>query len=224
MASDYAGAVRRSSGGDKLTVYTGGEIEMQSGATLDLQAGTTITVAANVTLSSGADLAFSGTTGQSEITLTDNLADALSICEGANDYITFTTTNSSESVNVGQHLTIADAKNVVLNTTTGTKIGTATTQKLGFFDATPVVQPGAYTQTYSTADKTHANATASTLTLADGAGTNDNTIGAITGDASVIAAFQEVVDEVNKLIADVADVKQLVNSVIDDLQALGLVG
>lgn len=37
-------------------------------------------------------------------------------------------------------ITIAGAKNIVLNTTTGTKIGTATSQKLGFYNATPVVQ------------------------------------------------------------------------------------
>lgn len=37
--------------------------------------------------------------------------------------------------------TIADGTNIVLNTTTGTTIGTATTQKLGFYNATPVVQP-----------------------------------------------------------------------------------
>lgn len=37
-------------------------------------------------------------------------------------------------------LTIADAGNVVLDTTTGTKIGTATGQKLGFYNATPVIQ------------------------------------------------------------------------------------
>jgi hypothetical protein len=61
------------------------------------------------------------------------------------------------------------------------------------------------------------------LTVADGAGTNDNTIGAITADASVIAAVQEIADEINKLVADVADVKQVVNSIIDDLQALGIV-
>jgi hypothetical protein len=82
----------------------------------------------------------------------------------------------------------------------------------------------AYTQTYSTADKTHANPTASTLTVSDGAGTNDNTIGAITADASVIAAVQELADEINKLVADVADTKQLCNSIIDDLQAAGIVG
>lgn len=93
---------------------------------------------------------------------------------------------------------------------------------VGFYGITPVTRPTAYTQTYSTADKTHAAPTAATLSMADGAGTNDNTIGAITADASVIAAFQELVDENNKLVADLADAKQLLNSVIDDLQALGL--
>jgi len=38
-------------------------------------------------------------------------------------------------------LQMADAKNFVFNTTTGTKIGTGTTQKIGFWNATPVVQP-----------------------------------------------------------------------------------
>lgn len=38
-------------------------------------------------------------------------------------------------------ITMADATNIVINTTTGTKIGTGTTQKIGFFNATPIVQP-----------------------------------------------------------------------------------
>ncbi len=37
-------------------------------------------------------------------------------------------------------LSIADAKNIVLGTGTGTQLGTATNQKLGFFGATPIVQ------------------------------------------------------------------------------------
>lgn len=37
-------------------------------------------------------------------------------------------------------LTLSDPQNIVLGTSTGTQIGTATTQKLGFFGATPVVQ------------------------------------------------------------------------------------
>ena len=36
-----------------------------------------------------------------------------------------------------------DGANIVLGTTTGSKIGTGATQKLGFYDATPVVQPAA---------------------------------------------------------------------------------
>jgi hypothetical protein len=42
-------------------------------------------------------------------------------------------------------LTILDGTDIALDTTTGTKIGTATTQKLGFFNATPVVQQTATT-------------------------------------------------------------------------------
>lgn len=38
-------------------------------------------------------------------------------------------------------VTLADPYDIVLGTVTGTKIGTATTQKLGFYNATPVVQP-----------------------------------------------------------------------------------
>jgi hypothetical protein len=40
-------------------------------------------------------------------------------------------------------ITVSDGGNVVLGTTTGTKIGTATTQKIAFYNATPVVQPTA---------------------------------------------------------------------------------
>lgn len=38
-------------------------------------------------------------------------------------------------------LTFAEAGNLAVGTTTGTKLGTATTQKLGFWNATPVVRP-----------------------------------------------------------------------------------
>jgi hypothetical protein len=40
-------------------------------------------------------------------------------------------------------ITLGDAQNIAFNTTTGTKIGTATTQKIGFWNATPVVQQSA---------------------------------------------------------------------------------
>lgn len=45
-------------------------------------------------------------------------------------------------VDVGQTaVTITDAVNLAVGTTTGTKIGTATTQKLAFWNKTPIVQP-----------------------------------------------------------------------------------
>ncbi len=43
-------------------------------------------------------------------------------------------------------VTHADAADLVLGTTTGTKIGTGVTQKLGFWNAAPVVQPAGATQ------------------------------------------------------------------------------
>lgn len=50
-------------------------------------------------------------------------------------------------------ISMAEGSNMVLGTTTGTKIGTATTQKLGFWNATPVVRPAAYTPTNVTPDR-----------------------------------------------------------------------
>lgn len=44
-------------------------------------------------------------------------------------------------------LVFGAAANITFDATTGSKIGTATTQKIGFFNATPVVQPAANTDT-----------------------------------------------------------------------------
>jgi hypothetical protein len=51
----------------------------------------------------------------------------------------------AKQLRVGGNLTMSDATNIAVNATTGTKIGTATTQKLGFWNATPVVQPASAT-------------------------------------------------------------------------------
>lgn len=51
-----------------------------------------------------------------------------------------TLANSTGVLTVVGGLTMTDAKNIVVGSTTGTKIGTATTQKIGFFNATPVAQ------------------------------------------------------------------------------------
>lgn len=95
---------------------------------------------------------------------------------------------------------------------------------VGFFNATAVPQRGPYTQTYSTATLTHSNPTASALTDSTG-GTADQTLVAITGsgdDANINNNFADLADEVNKLITDLANTKQVLNQVIDDQQTLGL--
>lgn len=48
---------------------------------------------------------------------------------------------SNGTVEFADSIRMTDAKNIILTTTTGTKIGTATTQKLGFWNAAPIVQP-----------------------------------------------------------------------------------
>ena len=50
------------------------------------------------------------------------------------------TSATATDLTISNDLTITDAGNIILGTTTGTKIGTATGQKVGFFNATPVVQ------------------------------------------------------------------------------------
>jgi hypothetical protein len=54
------------------------------------------------------------------------------------------------------HVTLSDV-NLILGTTTGTKVGTSVSQKLGFYNATPVVQPAAAAQAAvsGTADSTY---------------------------------------------------------------------
>ena len=70
-------------------------------------------------------------------------------------------------------ITFGDAVNVVLNTSTGTKIGTATTQKLAFFNATPVVQQSAIANITTTASS-------GTLPTANGSVTIANAASATT--------------------------------------------
>src|SRR3990167_6159416 len=52
---------------------------------------------------------------------------------------------------------ILDGRNIQLGQTTGTKIGTATTDKLGFYNKTPIIQRSgsAQAQVLGTADSTY---------------------------------------------------------------------
>ena len=53
---------------------------------------------------------------------------------------------------------IDEGKNIVVGTTTGTKIGTATTQKIAFYNSTPIVQRANSAQAAAPAGGTGATA------------------------------------------------------------------
>lgn len=64
----------------------------------------------------------------------------LSIKIGSTGAVTFDAVGSGAKFTFSDDVEIADAKNLVLNSTTGTKIGTATSQKLAFYNSSPIVQ------------------------------------------------------------------------------------
>ena len=115
--------------------------------------------------------------------------------------------------------------------------------KIAFYGDTPIVQPATITQTFATTSSTHAARTAATLTDNGGGAAANGTIDAIadialsTGDTYTDSAVntavnalvtdtkdavKELSDQINKLIADQVNSAQVLNLVIDDLQALGL--
>lgn len=99
-------------------------------------------------------------------------------------YSTSTETDAIEwtptDINLLLHVNITDAKNIALATGTGTKIGTSVSQKLGFWNATPIIQPAAASQ--------------AALTNSTG-GSYDGTLAAISGtgdDATINNNFTDI--------------------------------
>lgn len=90
-------------------------------------------------------------------------------------------------VGAGGALTLFDGGNFALGTTTGTKIGTATTQKLGFWNATPVVQPAS------------ANQAALTDSTGGTAGTTISDVGAAFNQATLNNNFATITRLLNQL-------------------------
>lgn len=80
-----------------------------------------ITVANGSNINLQEDINFTGATTENLIKFPDNLANALTIGEGANAYITFVTTNDSESITLGKKLILGGdiemtEKNLVIDT------------------------------------------------------------------------------------------------------------
>jgi len=128
-------------------------------------------------------------------------------------------------------LTLAAAKSLIFTAGAGGIDGSAATgpfkigaagATVGFYGATAVAKPSAYTQTYSTATRTHATPTAATLTDSSTGTSGGTTVGAVSDTATAANAIATLTAMVNKLTADAVVTKGLVNALIDDHQALGL--
>lgn len=90
--------------------------------------------------------------------------------------------DANKDIGAFRHVTITDG-NVVLGTSTGTKVGTATSQKLGFWNATPVIQQASAAQAAVTPSTSY---------------TGSDTV----DKATVLAAVQAVETLVNRLRLD----------------------
>lgn len=109
----------------------------------------------------------------------------------------------------------------------------------GVFGVTPASRTAAFTQTYATADRTHAARTAAALTDSV-AGSVGTTLSAIPDPAlaplsatvlrddlvnnvlpKIRNALSSIADQVNKERTDALDTAQLANSILDDLQIYG---
>ena len=111
-----------------------------AGNQLIARAGINVTNLTNTSGSEAGDLAFytqSGGTAMSEkmrIFAAGNVAINTTTDSGYKLDINGTTRTQGD-------FTISDGRNIILGTTVGTKIGTATSQRLGFWNANPIVQP-----------------------------------------------------------------------------------
>jgi hypothetical protein len=128
--------------GTALAIANGGTGATAAGAALTALGGQPLdaTLTALAGLATGADkLAYS--TGTDTFSQADFTAAGRALMDDASAAAQRTTlgVGTGDSPTFAG-LTIADAGDIVLATGTGTKIGTATGQKIGFFNATPVAQ------------------------------------------------------------------------------------
>lgn len=86
--------------------------------------------------------------------------------------ITANSITANGGLTMNSYIGMNDNKHIVLGTTTGTKIGTATNQKLAFYNSTPIVQPAT---------------TGTTTGFTAGAGTAVDSAGTFTGNTGTTA-------------------------------------
>ncbi|MFA5262188.1 MAG: hypothetical protein WC378_00070 [Opitutaceae bacterium] len=114
-------------------------------------------------------------------------------------------------------ITMDDGANIVANTTTGTKIGTGATQKLGFWNATPVVQPSGAGQAAIVKTVAVANMT---IGAAINAATASNSAAAEAWGFNTNAAFNTAVAFLNAARVDILALNTQLAATVTDITAI----
>lgn len=196
-------------------------------ATYNILRHRTVTAGAGISITeSGKDLTISGG-GASGV-----LEDAFSVVavDGASRTLKDTAgTTTADWATVGA-ITMAEAKNLVVGTVTGTKIGTAVTQKLAFWNVTPVVQPASAAQAAAAAQSQTSLTDSSTgIASTTLAALSNLSTGDVYTDASVNAKLLVIRNAIASLAAelalaktDVANVKTLQDATRTALVSTGM--
>lgn len=113
-----------------------------------------------------------------------------------------------------------DGASFASGTSSGLKIGTSAAQRLGFWNATPIPRPGPYTQSYTTSSRNlAAYSTATSATSFTGLSSGQSGVPyAQVADLNSLRIAHE------NLRAFAENSTQLLNAVINDLKAMGLLG
>jgi len=245
-----AGIVLESSAGDDFTIRNASGslqfINNTDGATEIAIGGTgTITIgrdAATIAIGKAANITFDTSTGNKIGNATNQKfafwnATPTTQITGSTDILAGLVTvglraaSSNPPLNMGtgaitcgniacRQITITDGQNIICGSTTGNKVGTATTQKIGLWGAAPVVRPSAYTQTYSTADKTLGAYTADVESAAY-TGIDNAQAGTVYATVADLNALRTAYEN-HRLFCE--DAVKMLNSVVDDGQAIGIWG
>jgi hypothetical protein len=166
---------------------------------------------------------------------------------GANEYMNFVwdvtsqlgmiqTTSRSYEVRVDASLFKVHTNNTLRLTIANGGVATFTSEveidgalnhdgsTVGFYGVTPASRPSAYTQTYSTATRTHAAMTSADLTNLTGGTATDviSDVGGSFDQTTLNDNFSSIADMFDLLRADLINVKGVLNAQIDDRQADGL--
>ena len=149
-----------------------------------------------------------------ELAATPDATDELVIADGGVTKKISVSNLVSAALNLTGNKTVFDGVNLVLGTTTGTKLGTGVTQKLGFWNATPVVQPAAAGQAAAAA-QSQTDVTDST------GGSVSTTLAAITAPAAdATTSLTDDMTAVKNALASIAAQLALIKTDVTNVKAL----